>query len=94
MLVITEIPKVPTKIRKESNCEEINSWICACESNGDGKGDIGKIFIFCFFSQMVDKHEKLENPLLKQGGGLMNVSLKIYIYGLNVLLSVKHLKLF
>ena len=74
VLVITEIRKVLTKIEKESNCAEINSWIRACEnhlllsatsnSNDDGKVILAKFL--SFLGHIVDKHENLENPLFSK----------------------------
>jgi hypothetical protein len=69
-----EVRKVLTKIGKESNCQEINPWIRACEnhlswsaistSSGDGKVIIAK---FCsFLSHIVNKHVNLDNPLFNK----------------------------
>ena len=74
MLLISEIRKVLMKIGKESNCEEINPWICACEnhltwsatstSSRDGKVILAKFL--SFLDHILDKHDHLENPLFNK----------------------------
>ena len=72
--VILEIRKVLTKIGKESNCEDVNLWIRACEnhlswsatstSSGDGNVILAKFL--SFLGHVLDKHENLSNPLFNK----------------------------
>ena len=67
--VILEIRKVLTKIGKESNCEDVNLWIRACDnhlslgatstSSGDGNVILAKFL--SFLGHVLDKHENLNN---------------------------------
>ena len=62
------------KIGKESNCDEINPWIRACEnhlswsatstSSGDGRVIWAKFL--SFLDHILDRHEDLENPLFNK----------------------------
>ena len=72
--VILEIRKVFTKIGKESNCEDVNLLIRACEnhlswsatstSSGDRNVILAKFL--SFLGHVLDKHENLNNPLFSK----------------------------
>ena len=70
--VILGIQKVLTKIGKESNCEDVNLWICVCEnhlswsatSTSSGDGNVMLAKFLSFLSHILDKHENLNNPLI------------------------------
>ena len=63
-----------TKIGKEKDCEEINSWIRACKnhlswsatSTSSGEGSVILAKFLSFLGHVVDKHENLENPLFNK----------------------------
>ena len=74
IVTFTEIRKLLTQIGKESNCEDINPWICPCEnhlswsatSTSSGEGTVILAKFHSFLGHIINKHDNLDNQLFNK----------------------------